>query len=55
MGARSPATRYVRLAATLIVLGALAGCHTAKVLIPPNLRPAEDNTAARKQAIEQLQ
>ncbi len=46
---------FGRLAVTLALLIALAGCHSAKVLIPPNLRPAEDNTAARKLAIEQLQ
>ncbi|MEO8985674.1 MAG: hypothetical protein ABI300_08640 [Rhodanobacter sp.] len=55
MTTSSPLPRRVRLATALVMLGALAGCHTAKVLIPPNLRPAEDNTAARKLAIEQLQ
>jgi hypothetical protein len=55
MGTRDRTLRRIGLAAALLIMGALAGCHSAKVLIPPNLRPAEDNTAARKQAIEQLQ
>ena len=34
----------------------LSGCHTAKMLIPPNLRPpTEDPAAALKQAKQQLQ
>ncbi len=37
------------------LLIALAGCHSAKILIPPNLRPAEDTAATRDQAIKQLQ
>lgn len=45
----------IRIAAVSALLLALAGCHTAKVLIPPNLRPAEDTTATRDQAVKQLQ
>ena len=44
--------RFAILAALLV---ALAGCHTAKILIPPNLRPPEDSAATREQAIKQLQ
>jgi maltose operon protein len=48
-----------RLPATLcalILTAALGGCHTAKVLIPPNLRaPAQDNASALKLAQQRLQ
>jgi hypothetical protein len=47
--------RLVRVAGVSALLIALAGCHTAKVLIPPNLRPAEDTSVTRDQAVKQLQ
>lgn len=53
--ARARSRRLGRVAAVSALLIALAGCHTAKVLIPPNLRPAEDTTATRDQAVKQLQ
>ena len=44
------------LAAALITVALLGGCQTAKVLIPPNLRPpAEDDGAALKLAEQRLQ
>ncbi|HEV2680401.1 MAG TPA: MalM family protein [Rhodanobacter sp.] len=50
MSYRFPATVAVLALAVL-----LAGCHSAKVLIPPNLRPpAEDNGKVLKQAQQQL-
>ena len=50
MSYRSPAT-IVALALVLL----LAGCHSAKILIPPNLRPpAEDSASTLKQARQQL-
>ena len=50
MSYRSPAT-VAALALALL----LSGCHNAKVLIPPNLRPpAEDSANALKQAQQQL-
>lgn len=47
--------RRVRAASVCAMLVALAGCHTAKVLIPPNLRPAQDTTVTRDQANRRLQ
>ena len=47
--------RLTALAAALIGAALLGGCHTAKVLIPPNLRPpAEDDGAALKLAEQRL-
>ena len=53
--ARARSGRLGRVAAVSALLIALSGCHAAKVLIPPNLRPAEDTTATRDQAVKQLQ
>jgi len=53
--ARARSRRLGRVAAVSALLIALSGCHAAKVLIPPNLRPAEDTTATRDQAVKQLQ
>lgn len=40
----------------MLLAAMLAGCHSAKVLIPPNLRPpADDNGSALKLANQQLQ
>lgn len=51
MSARLPATL-----AALLLTAVLGGCHTAKVLIPPNLRPPAENSAATLQlARQQLQ
>ena len=48
-------TRFPVLVSTLLCTVLLGGCHSAKVLIPPNLRaPVENNTAALKQAQTQL-
>ena len=48
-------TRFALLVSSLLCTILLGGCHSAKVLIPPNLRAsAEDNTAALKQAQTQL-
>ncbi|GAB2559852.1 MalM family protein [Rhodanobacter koreensis] len=45
-----------RFTAALIFAVLLAGCHSAKVLIPPNLRaPTEDSADALKIAKQQLQ
>lgn len=41
------------LIATLVAL--LAACHSAKVFVPPNLRPPEDSTSALDQARTTLQ
>lgn len=49
-------TRFPLLVSSLLCTVLLGGCHSVKGLIPPNLRaPAEDNTAALKQAQTQLQ
>lgn len=42
-------------AALAAVLATLVGCHAAKVLIPPNLRPAENTEDGRKAALAALQ
>ncbi len=48
--------RFPLIAATLALGVMLGGCHTAKVLIPPNLRaPTEDAAATLKTAQRQLQ
>lgn len=47
--------QLAKLAAICALLIALGGCHAAKVLIPPNLRPAENTEAARKVANQALQ
>lgn len=47
--------RLAAPAALAAALAVLAGCHAAKVLIPPNLRPAESTEDARKAAMEALQ
>ncbi|HEY8681633.1 MAG TPA: MalM family protein [Rhodanobacter sp.] len=48
--------RFSTIVTTLAFAVLLSGCHSAKVLIPPNLRPpAEDNGAALKQARQALQ
>ena len=47
--------RLARLAAASMLLIALCGCHAAKVLIPPNLRPAENAETVRKVAVQALQ
>lgn len=48
--------RFTATAAALLFTVLLAGCHSAKVLIPPNLRaPAEDPTDTLKAAKQQLQ
>ncbi|MEO8747859.1 MAG: MalM family protein [Rhodanobacter sp.] len=46
--------RLARLAAASALVIVAGGCHVAKVLVPPNLRPAENTEAARKVAIEAL-
>lgn len=47
--------RFPATAAALVLAVLLAGCHTAKVLIPPNLRPPSENTGdALKLAQQQL-
>lgn len=46
--------RFAAIAALLLAV-LLAGCHNAKVLIPPNLRPPAENSAgALRQAQQQL-
>ena len=48
--------RFIATLSTLILAVALGGCHTAKVLIPPNLRPpAQDAAGALKAARQHLQ
>lgn len=48
--------RFSTIAAALIATVLLGGCHSAKVLIPPNLRPpAEDSADVLKTAKQQLQ
>ncbi|OOG50228.1 MalM family protein [Rhodanobacter sp. C01] len=48
--------RFIAIAAALTFTVLLAGCHSAKVLIPPNLRaPTEDSADALKTAKQQLQ
>jgi hypothetical protein len=48
--------RLAAVATALLFAALLAGCHSAKVLIPPNLRPpAEDNGKALKLAQQRLQ
>lgn len=48
-------SRLAGALALVAALGSLGACHTAKVLIPPNLRPAaEDATVTRQQALDQL-
>ena len=47
-------TRLAAFVALAVALAVLAGCHAAKVLIPPNLRPAENTEDARKAAIGDL-
>jgi hypothetical protein len=45
----------LHLIVLLLTLGlALAGCHSAKILIPPNLRPPTDTGDALKAAQQQL-
>ncbi|MES2311105.1 MAG: MalM family protein [Pseudomonadota bacterium] len=47
--------RFPATVAALVLVVLLAGCHTAKVLIPPNLRPPSENTGdALKLAQQQL-
>jgi maltose operon periplasmic protein len=47
--------RFPATVAALVLAVLLAGCHTAKVLIPPNLRPPSENTGdALKLAQQQL-
>jgi maltose operon periplasmic protein len=47
--------RFHATVAALVLAVLLAGCHTAKVLIPPNLRPPSENTGdALKLAQQQL-
>ncbi|SHM04715.1 MalM family protein [Rhodanobacter sp. OK091] len=47
--------RFPATVAALVLAALLAGCHTAKVLIPPNLRPPSENTGdALKLAQQQL-
>ncbi|MFC5437976.1 MalM family protein [Rhodanobacter umsongensis] len=47
--------RFAAIAAALALTALLAGCHNAKALIPPNLRPPAENAAgALKQARQQL-
>jgi maltose operon periplasmic protein len=47
--------RFPATVAALVLAVLLAGCHTAKVLIPPNLRPPSENTGdALKVAQQQL-
>jgi maltose operon periplasmic protein len=47
--------RFPTTVAALVLVVLLAGCHTAKVLIPPNLRPPSENTGdALKLAQQQL-
>lgn len=47
--------RFPATVAALVLAVLLAGCHSAKVLIPPNLRPpTEDSASALKQARQQL-
>jgi hypothetical protein len=47
--------RLLTAAAALVLAVLLAGCHNARVLIPPNLRPPAENPAsALKQAQQQL-
>jgi maltose operon protein len=49
--------RYRLIVATAFVFIALVtgGCHSVKALVPPNLRPPEDNTSGLKQAKATLQ
>jgi len=47
--------RFAKPAVVCALLIALGGCHAAKVLIPPNLRPAENTEVTRKAAMEALQ
>jgi hypothetical protein len=47
--------RFPTIAAALVFIALLGGCHSAKVLLPPNLRPpAEDTAVAMKAAQQQL-
>jgi hypothetical protein len=48
--------RFPTIAAAVAFTLLVSGCHTAKMLIPPNLRaPTEDPAATLKQAKQQLQ
>lgn len=38
----------------VLLIALLGACHSAKMLVPPNLRPPEDNTSALEQAKESL-
>ncbi|TAM61732.1 MAG: hypothetical protein EPN49_06470 [Rhodanobacter sp.] len=49
-------SRFATIAGALVLTALLGGCHSVKVLIPPNLRPpSEDSGDALKLARKQLQ
>jgi hypothetical protein len=49
-------SRFATIAGALILTALLGGCHSARVLIPPNLRPpSEDSGDALKLARKELQ